>query len=136
MVDELGVDLKEFYQFEAPAVSTGTVVDAKSTFQEVRSTPVTPAINPGLSKVLTPEEHGHKGIQVQPTALDDIVRIGADVKMAEPPPAGSAISELFGMGCEALSAQIRPVCEAVNPAPEQAIELKVKPLELHAPGVT
>lgn len=50
-----------------------------------------------------------------------IQRIGADVKMAQTPAQGSVASDLFGMGCNALSAKIEPVQEIVMPTQAPAL---------------
>lgn len=70
------------------------------------------------------------GIQVDPTLVDSVERIGADVNMCQSPAMGSAVSEIFGAGCAALEKTIQPVQELVQPEPQVVPDTSLQPQDV------
>ena len=70
------------------------------------------------------------GIQVDPTLVDNVERIGADVNMAQSPEMGSVLSGLFDEGCKALERNIEPVQKLVQPAPQVVPEMSLQPQDV------
>ncbi|HPD82343.1 MAG: hypothetical protein R3D88_09525 [Alphaproteobacteria bacterium] len=77
------LDTSSEYSFQAPAVQVGQHPDPQKSFGNAA---LDPRLQQQLNMVLKPEEQGHRAIQVDSSQLDNIDRIGADVRTCEGSP--------------------------------------------------